>query len=61
MKENQKTGGEIEKSPHTEEKTYDHGKHPNSIANLTPYKIGKSGNPRLRTVKYAKLRRALNK
>ena len=61
MKEKKKTDKELNKSPHTEEKTYDHGKHPNSIANLRPYKKGESGNPGGRTVKYAKLRKALNK
>ena len=61
MREKKKTDKELNKSPHIEQKTYDHGKHPNSIANLIPYKKGESGNPGGRTVKYAKLRKALNK
>ena len=56
-----KTDKDLNKSSHIEEKIYGHGKHPNSIANLTPYKKGESGNPGGRTVKYAKLRKALNK
>ena len=61
MKENKKTGGEIEKPPHIKEKKHKHGKHPNSIKNLKPYKKGETGNPGGRIVKYAKLSKALNK
>ena len=38
-----------------------HGKHPNSLANLKPYEKGVSGNPGGRPVKYAKLKKALDK
>jgi len=37
------------------------GDHPNSRANLKPFKKGQSGNPGGRPIKYAKLRKALNK
>ena len=56
-----KTGGEQEESPLTAEKIHEHGKHPNSLANLKPYEKGVSGNPGGRPVKYAKLKKALDK
>ena len=37
------------------------GRHPNSLANLKPYEKGVSGNPGGRPVKYAKLKKALDK
>ena len=52
-----KTGGEQEESPLTAEKIREHGKHPNSLANLKLYEKGVSGNPGGRPVKYAKLKK----
>ena len=40
-------------------KKAEHGKHPNSLANLKLYKKGESGNPGGRTTKYQKLGEAL--
>ena len=42
-------------------KSHEHGKHPNSIKNLKPYKKGETGNPGGRPTKYAKLKKALDK
>ncbi|MDP6821592.1 MAG: DUF5681 domain-containing protein [Candidatus Marinimicrobia bacterium] len=49
-------------SPNTAEnsiKKAEHGKHPNSLANLKPYEKGQSGNPGGRPTKYKKLGDAL--
>jgi hypothetical protein len=54
-----KTGREQEESPLTAEKIHEHGKHPNSLANLKRYEKGVSGNPGGRTTKYQKLGEAL--
>ena len=40
---------------------HEHGKHPNSLANLQPFEKGISGNPSGRPVKYAGLKNALDK
>ena len=56
-----KTEAEQDESSLTTEKTHEHGKHPNSLANLKPYEKGVSGNPGGRPVKYAKLKKALDK
>ena len=41
--------------------TYGRGEHPNSKANLTPFKEGVSGNPSGRPFKYVNLAKALSK
>jgi len=49
-------------SPDTAKNTIkkaEHGKHPNSLANLKPYEKGQSGNPGGRPTKYKKLGDAL--
>ncbi len=49
-------------SPNTAKNTIkkaEHGKHPNSLANLKPYEPGQSGNPGGRPTKYKKLGDAL--
>ena len=43
-KKGNKNNGENDDSSFTAEKTHEHGKHPNSLANLKPYKKGVSGN-----------------
>ena len=53
-----KTDGKTEESSLTAEK-HEHGKNPNSLANLQPFEKGVSGNPGGRNVKYAKLKNAL--
>jgi len=55
-----KNNGEQEESPFTAEK-HEHGKNPNSLANLQPFEKGISGNPSGRPVKYAGLKNALDK
>ena len=40
-------------------KKAEHGRHPNSLANLKPYEKGQSGNPGGRVTKYKKLSDAL--
>ena len=56
-----KTGGEKDKYSLKTEKKYKHGKHPNSIKNLKPYVAGQSGNPGGRSIKYAKMKKALDR
>ena len=53
-----KNNGKTEESSLTAEK-HEHGKNPNSLANLQPFEKGVSGNPGGRNVKYAKLKNAL--
>ena len=60
-KKGNKNNGENDDSSFTAEKTHEHGKHPNSLANLKPYEEGVSGNPGGRSVKYAKMKKALDK
>ena len=55
-----KTGGEKQASSLRTEKKHEHGKHPNSIKNLKPYETGQSGNPGGRSIKYAKMKKALD-
>ena len=43
------------------EENYEHGKHPNSLANLKPFEKGVSGNPGGRPDKFSKLKIALDK
>ena len=54
-----KTTGEQEDFSLKTKKSHEHGKHPNSIKNLKPYKKGETGNPGGRPTKYAKLKKAL--
>ena len=62
MKELQyETGDEQDESSLTTENKHKHGKHPNSIKNLKPYKKGESGNPGGRPIKFAKMKVALDK
>ena len=56
-----KTGAEQEASSLKTEKKHEHGKHPNSIKNLKSYEIGQSGNPGGRPVKFAKMKKALDR
>ena len=55
------TGGEFVKTSLKTKENYQHGKHPNSLANLKPYKKGVSGNPGGRPEKFRELAKALNK
>ena len=57
----EKTGGEQEDLSLKTEKKYEHGKHPNSIKNLKPYEKGESGNPGGRPLKFAKMKKALDR
>ena len=52
-----KTEGEQDDFSLKTKKSHEHGKHPNSIKNLKPYKKGETGNPGGRQTKYAKLKR----
>ena len=55
-----KNNAKTKESSLTAEK-HEHGKHPNSLANLQPFEKGISGNPGGRPVKYAGLKNALDK
>ena len=59
--DSRKTGGEHGNFSLTTEKKHKHGKHPNSIKNLKPYEKGESGNPGGRSVKFAKMKKALDR
>ena len=56
-----KTASEQDESSFKTEKKHKHGKHPNSTKNLKPYGKGKSGNPGGRPVKFAKMKKALDR
>ena len=56
-----KTEGEQDDFSLKTKKSHEHGKHPNSIKNLKPYKKGETGNPGGRPIKYAKMKVALDK
>ena len=56
-----KTKGEQEDFSLKTKKSHEHGKHPNSIKNLKPYKKGETGNRGGSPTKYAKLKKALDK
>ena len=57
----------VDKQPDNQEsitgnsETYSRGEHPNSKANLTPFKEGVSGNPSGRPFKYVNLAKALSR
>ena len=55
-----KTDDKTEESSFMTEK-HEHGKHPNSIANLKPYGKGVSGNPGGRQKKFKNLKKALDR
>ena len=55
-----KTDANTEESSFMAEK-HEHGKHPNSIANLKPYGKGVSGNPGGRPKKFIQLKKALDR
>tara|TARA_Y100001934_G_C11900183_1_gene561812 strand:- start:74 stop:412 length:339 start_codon:yes stop_codon:yes gene_type:complete len=55
-----KNSDELKKNPFRAEK-HEHGKHPNSLKNLKPYETGQSGNPGGRSIKYAKMKKALDR
>ena len=56
-----KTGGKKDESPFIAEKEYEHGKHPNSLANLKTFEKGVSGNPGGRPEKFRALKKALDR
>ena len=56
-----KTVAEQDESSFKTEKKHKHGKHPNSIKNLKPFEKGESGNPGGRSVKFAKMKKALDR
>tara|TARA_Y100000310_G_C20303113_1_gene632755 strand:+ start:178 stop:534 length:357 start_codon:yes stop_codon:yes gene_type:complete len=60
-KKGNKNNGENDDSSFTAEKTHEHGKHPNSLANLKPYEKGVSGNPGGRSMKFKNLKTALDR
>ena len=55
-----KNSGESKETSLMAEK-HEQGKHPNSLANLRPFKKGVSGNPAGRSSKYIKLKKALDR
>jgi len=55
-----KNSGELKETPLMAEKN-EQGKHPNSLANLRPFKKGVSGNPGGRSTKFMKLKKALDR
>ena len=52
-----KTDDKTEESSFTAEK-HEHGKHPNSLANLKPFEKGISGNPAGRSSKFIQFKKA---
>ena len=56
-----KTEGEQDDFSLKTKKNHEHGKHPNSIKNLKPYKKGETGNPGGRPIKFAKMKEALDR
>ena len=56
-----KTVAEQDESSLKTEKKHKHGKHPNSTKNLKPYEKGESGNPGGRPLKFAKMKKALDR
>ena len=56
-----KTVAEQDESSLKTEKKHKHGKHPNSTKNLKPFEKGESGNPGGRPVRFAKMKKALDK
>ena len=59
-KKGNKNNGENDDSSFIAKK-HKQGKHPNSLSNLKPYEKGVSGNPGGRLVKYAKMKKALDR
>ena len=55
-----KTDDKTEESSFTAEK-HEHGKHPNSLANLKPFEKGISGNPAGRSSKFVQFKKALDR
>jgi len=55
-----KNSGELKETPLMAEKN-EQGKHPNSLANLRPFKKGVSGNPGGRSTKFMKLKKSLDR
>ena len=55
-----KTDDKTEESSFTAEK-HEHGKHPNSLANLKPFEKGISGNPAGRSSKFILFKKALDR
>ena len=51
-----KTDGKTEESSLTAQK-HEHGKHPNSLANLKPFEKGISGNPAGRSSKFIQFKK----
>ena len=55
-----KTDGKTEESSLTAEQ-HEHGKHPNSLANLKPFEKGISGNPAGRSSRFIQFKKALDR
>ena len=55
-----KTDDKTEESSLTAQK-HEHGKHPNSLANLKPFEKGISGNPAGRASKFVQFKKALDR